>query len=89
MAEDRPLSTRTVIRLGEKPAEPDEEEICITVPTSVAEQIQEKIKGTSFRSASDFIKRMVLAKFPPEERVYTEEEEELIHERLRKLGYIE
>jgi len=88
MAEDKPASTRTGIRLEEKQDE-TEKSIRITVPVSVVEQIREKIRGTSFRSVPDFIERMVLAKFPPEEKAYTEEEEEIIHERLRKLGYIE
>ncbi len=69
------MSTRLVkIRLSEK----------------LIKEIQANIEGTSFTSVENFIENLVKQRFHEiEEPVYTAEEEEIIKERLRKLGYIE
>ena len=51
-------------------------------------KIEEKIAGTSFSSVDEYIIGKLENEFPAEP-VYSKEEEELIRERLRRLGYIE
>lgn len=64
--------------------------LIIKIPVDVIEKIQEDIDGTSFTGVEDFIVQLVLGKYPELRKPdYTEEEEELIKARLRKLGYIE
>ena len=64
--------------------------LTVKLPIDVIEKIQEDIKGTSFKGVEDFITQLVLGKYPEFRKPdYTEEEEALIKERLRRLGYIE
>ncbi|TET70735.1 CopG family transcriptional regulator [Candidatus Bathyarchaeota archaeon] len=62
--------------------------VTIRVPKDLYEKIEEKISGTSFSSVEEYVVSKLESEFPTEP-VYTKEEEELIRERLRKLGYIE
>ncbi len=62
--------------------------VSIRVPKDLYEKIEEKISGTSFSSVEEYVVSKLESEFPTEP-VYTKEEEELIRERLRKLGYIE
>ena len=62
----------------------------IRLSENLIREIQANIEGTSFKSVEDFIETLVMQRFHElEQPVYTAEEEELIKERLRKLGYIE
>ncbi len=60
----------------------------IKIPHDLYKKIEEKIEGTSFMSVEDYVVRKMENEFPAEP-VYSKEEEELIKERLRRLGYIE
>ena len=60
----------------------------IKIPKKLYEKIMEKIVGTSFSSVDDYVTKMLESEFPVEP-VYSKEEEALIRERLRRLGYIE
>ncbi|UCD45634.1 MAG: CopG family transcriptional regulator [Candidatus Bathyarchaeota archaeon] len=60
----------------------------IKIPNDLYKKIEEKIEGTSFTSVEDYVLRKLENEFPAEP-VYSKEEEKLIKERLRKLGYIE
>ena len=60
----------------------------IKIPHDLYIKIEEKIEGTSFSSVEDYVVRKLENEFPAEP-VYSKEEEELIKERLRRLGYIE
>lgn len=63
--------------------------ISIELPLEIVEKITEDIEGTSVKTVEAFVKSLVMQKYPElNERVYTEEEEEKIKERLRKLGYL-
>ena len=62
--------------------------VSIRVPKDLYEKIEEKISRTSFSSVEEYVVSKLESEFPTEP-VYTKEEEELIRERLRKLGYIE
>ena len=62
--------------------------ISINLPKELYEKIEEKISGTSFASVEAYIVSKLENEFPAEP-VYTKEEEDLIRERLRRLGYIE
>ena len=65
-------------------------ELTINLSERIIAQIGDDIKGTSFTSVENFVESLVNQKFPElQEPVYTAEEEEIIRERLRKLGYIE
>jgi hypothetical protein len=66
----------------------DSERVSIQIPKGLYEKIEEKISGTSFSSVEEYVVGKLENEFPTEP-VYTKEEEELIRERLRKLGYIE
>lgn len=65
-----------------------EDKVSIKIPKSLYDKIQEKIQGTSFSSVDVYVTTKLENEFPADP-VYTKEEEELIKERLRKLGYIE
>jgi hypothetical protein len=65
-----------------------EEKIVIKISKKLVKKVEEKIHGTSITSVEDYIELMLENEFP-EETEYTAEEEELIRERLRRLGYIE
>lgn len=58
------------------------------IPREIYDKVQEKIAGTSFTSVEEYLLLLLENEFP-EEAEYSEEEEALIRERLRKLGYIE
>ena len=60
----------------------------VQIPKGLYEKIAEKISGTSFASVEAYIVSKLENEFPAEP-VYTKEEEDLIRERLRRLGYIE
>ena len=64
------------------------DEVSIRIPSGLYKKIEEKITGTSFSSVDEYIIRKLEIEFPTEP-VYSKEEEELIRERLRRLGYIE
>lgn len=65
-----------------------DEKVAVMIPREIYGKVQEKIAGTSFTSVEEYIVLLLENEFP-EEAEYTEEEEALIRERLRKLGYIE
>jgi len=62
--------------------------VSVKIPKELYEKIEEKISGTSFASVEAYIVSKLKNEFPTEP-VYTKEEEALIRERLRRLGYIE
>lgn len=64
-----------------------EDKVSVEIPKWLYEKIAERIEGTSFSNVSDYITNRLQSEFS-EERVYTEEEERKIKERLRRLGYI-
>ena len=62
----------------------------IKIPENIIKKIQVDIEGTNIKSVENFIENLVMQKFHDlNQPVYTAEEEELIKDRLRKLGYIE
>jgi hypothetical protein len=65
-----------------------EDKVSIWIPRGLYHKIREKIAGTSFSSVEEYIIRKMENEFPSEV-VYSKEEEEMIRERLRRLGYIE
>ena len=65
-----------------------EEKTLIKISKTLVKKVEEKIHGTSITSVEEYIELMLENEFP-EETEYTKEEEELIRERLRRLGYIE
>jgi len=66
----------------------DNTTVVVNIPKGLHDKIEEKISGTSFASVEEYVVRMLENEFPVEP-VYTKEEEGLIRERLRRLGYIE
>jgi hypothetical protein len=65
-----------------------DDKVPVMIPRGLYQKIQEKINGTSFTSVEEYVAMLLENEFP-EESEYSEEEEALIRERLRKLGYIE
>jgi hypothetical protein len=68
--------------------EMSEEKVVIKIRKELVKKVEEKIDGTSITSIEEYIELLLENEFP-EETEYTSEEEELIRERLRRLGYIE
>ncbi|RKY81833.1 CopG family transcriptional regulator [candidate division KSB1 bacterium] len=63
----------------------------ISIPTSLYEKIEEKIKGTNFSSIASFV-TYILGKVVAENdttETLSQEEEEQIKQKLQSLGYIE
>jgi hypothetical protein len=60
----------------------------VNIPRELYKKIEKKISGTSFASVEAYIVSKLENEFPAEP-VYSKEEEDLIRERLRRLGYIE
>jgi hypothetical protein len=65
-----------------------EEKVAVKINKEIYEKVKEKIEGTSIASVEEYVELLLENEFP-EETEYTAEEEELIRERLRRLGYIE
>jgi hypothetical protein len=65
-----------------------ENKVAVMIPRELYEKIEEKIAGTSFTSVEEYVILKLENEFP-DETEYTEEEEQIIRERLRRLGYIE
>jgi ribosomal protein L22 len=64
--------------------------VTIELSPELVVKIADDIRGTSYKSVEHFIQDVIEQKYPElRKRDYTEEEEEVIRERLRKLGYIE
>lgn len=66
----------------------NDSDVPVKIPKELYEKIEEKISGTSFASVEEYILMKLENEFPAKP-VYTKEEEDLIRERLRRLGYIE
>jgi len=60
----------------------------IEINKELYDKVKEKITGTSITTVEEYIELLLENEFP-EETEYTKEEEDLIRERLRRLGYIE
>lgn len=60
----------------------------VRIPRDLYRKIEEIIEGTNWTSVDDYVVDKLKGVLPVEP-VYTKEEEELIKERLRRLGYIE
>ena len=65
-----------------------DEKAVLKINKELVKKVEEKIIGTSITSVEEYIELMLENEFP-EETEYTAKEEELIRERLRRLGYIE
>jgi hypothetical protein len=65
-----------------------DEKVVLEISKELIRKVEEKIQGTSITSVEEYIELLLENEFP-EETEYTAEEEELIRERLRRLGYIE
>ncbi len=64
------------------------DKVQIKISKELYDKVKEKITGTSITTVEEYVELLLENEFP-EETEYTKEEEELIRERLRRLGYIE
>jgi len=64
------------------------EKVDVKISKELYDKVKEKITGTSITTVEEYIELLLENEFP-EETEYTAEEEKLIRERLRRLGYIE
>ena len=64
------------------------DKVDVKITKELFDKIKDKITGTSITSVEEYIELLLENEFPKETE-YTAEEEELIRERLRRLGYIE
>ncbi len=63
----------------------------ISIPEMLYQKIEEQIKGTEFSSVEDyviFVLEEILKEEDDSEATLTPEEEELVKERLKGLGYL-
>ena len=65
-----------------------EDKVAVEIPRELFEKIKEMIAGTSFASVEQYVVLKLENEFP-EDVEYSAEEEAIIRERLRRLGYIE
>ena len=65
-----------------------EDKVTVHIPRELYEKIKAKINGTSFGTVDEYIILKLENEFPVELE-YSEDEEKIIRERLRRLGYIE
>jgi hypothetical protein len=65
-----------------------DDKVAVEISKELYTKVEKKIAGTSISSVEEYIELLLENEFP-EETEYTKEEEELIRERLRRLGYIE
>ena len=70
----------------------EEKSNTVEIPESLHDRIGARIKGTQFRSVSDYVVLAVREKLARDEEqkasVYSREEEEKIKDRLKALGYL-
>ena len=64
------------------------DKVQIKISKELYDKVKEKISGTSITTVEEYIE-LLLENEVPEETEDTKEEEELIRERLRRVGYIE
>lgn len=67
----------------------------VSIPKPLAEKVKERMKGTGFSSVSAYVAyvlRQVLSSIEKEERskqAFSKEEEDMVKQRLRDLGYLD
>lgn len=64
----------------------------VSIPASLYNKIEEKIKGSEFKSVSDFITKVLREKLSKEESspgTLSKDDEEKVKERLKALGYLD
>lgn len=71
----------------------DKEFTTVTIPASLHKKIEEFIKGTEFKSVSNYVAKVLRdslsAAEKPATEVFSKDEEEKVKERLKALGYID
>ena len=67
---------------------PKEKKVIINISNELYEKINQFIKGTSYTSVDEYIEDKLGEDFPSNKE-FSEEEEKIIKERLKQLGYIE
>ncbi|MCX6641937.1 MAG: CopG family transcriptional regulator [Candidatus Bathyarchaeota archaeon] len=65
-----------------------EKTVQVSISKELYEKIQEFIEGTIYTSVDEYVEDKLMEDFPFKE-VFSEEEEKIIKERLKRLGYIE
>lgn len=64
----------------------------VAIPASLYKKIEEKIKGSEFKSVSDYVTKVLRENLSKEESAQgtmSKEDEEKVKERLRALGYLD
>jgi Arc/MetJ-type ribon-helix-helix transcriptional regulator len=64
----------------------------VSIPTSLYKRIEEKIKGSEFKSVSSYITKVLRESLSEEKasgEALSKEDEEKVKERLKALGYID
>jgi Arc/MetJ-type ribon-helix-helix transcriptional regulator len=70
----------------------DKEYGLIKIPKEIIRKIEERIKGTEFKSVDEyttFVLKEVIKDNDENEEVFSEEDEQKVKERLKALGYLE
>jgi len=68
-----------------------EETVDVEIPKSIAGKIEERMKGTEFKSLSDYVTYVLkeVVSDGGEEKASSDEDEEKVRERLKALGYLD
>jgi hypothetical protein len=77
---------------GFKRLKMDKEYGLIKIPKEIIRKIEERIKGTEFKSVDEyttFVLKEVIKDNDENEEVFSEEDEQKVKERLKALGYLE
>ena len=73
-------------------SKPEEKEsISISIAAPLFRQIEERLKGTNFKSVSDYVSYVLTEVVSEEEEVeaFTKQDEENVKGRLKALGYLD
>ena len=72
-------------------SEPEEKKLTsVSIPTPLFQQIEERLKGTNFKSVSDYVSYVLTEVVSEEEEAgaFTKQDEENVKGRLRALGCV-
>ena len=69
-----------------------EEKVQVDIPASLLRKVQERMKGTDFKSVSEYVTYVleeIVKDDDDDEQPYSQEDEEVVKARLRSLGYLD
>ncbi|RMF54578.1 CopG family transcriptional regulator [Candidatus Woesearchaeota archaeon] len=66
----------------------DREKTIISIPTKLAKKVEEKIRNSDIKSASEYVTFLLRLILSEESEVYSDIDDKKVRERLKRLGYL-